>query len=249
MPRAQKRTWVKLFCYERLHGSVAYQLEPAERSVWDELLCLAGLCGLDGSIADRDQRPFPHSHIAHELHISEELLERTLTKCIEEGRITENEHGISITNWKVYQSEYDRQKPYRKLRKQGLPEGQFVPDMPPAEAVQPETDPTARIVAALTANYEKEIGIVSSHIATQLIDFAAAYHVRAAPLTWIAEAFAEAATHNKRSWAYVKAILTTWIDQGRPNHAGATDRTEEELEKEWGRQWEAKRKLRESSAD
>lgn len=116
MPRAQKRTWVKLFCYERLHGSVSSQLEPEERSVWDELLCLAGLCGLDGEIADHDKRPFPHPYIAHELHISEELLERTLTKCIDEGRITEDEHGLFITNWKAYQSEYERQKPYRQQK-------------------------------------------------------------------------------------------------------------------------------------
>ena len=114
MPRAYKRTWIKLFCYERLHGSVAFQLLPEERSVWDELLCLAGLCGLDGLIADRDKRPYPHAYIAHELHINEELLERTLDKCKKEGRITEDEHGIHITNWVVYQSEYERQKPYRQ---------------------------------------------------------------------------------------------------------------------------------------
>ena len=110
----KKRTWIKLHCYERLHGSVAFQLEPDERSVWDELLCLAGLCGHEGLIADRDKRPYPHSFVAHELHISEELFERTLAKCKQEGRITENEHGIHITNWRVYQSEYQRQKPYRQ---------------------------------------------------------------------------------------------------------------------------------------
>lgn len=114
MPRSQRRTWIKLYCYERLHGSVAYQLTPAERSVWDELLCLAGLCGMDGLIADKDKRPFPHSYIAHELHISEDLLESTLVKCKDETRIKEDEHGIYITNWDFYQSEYDRQKKYRK---------------------------------------------------------------------------------------------------------------------------------------
>jgi len=109
----RRRTWIKLYCYERLHGSVAFQLTPEERSVWDELLCLAGLCGLDGLIADRDRRSLPHSYIAHELHISGKLLERTLTKCFEEGRLTEDEEGIHITNWRLYQSDYDRQKPYR----------------------------------------------------------------------------------------------------------------------------------------
>ena len=122
MPRAQRRTWIKLYCYERLHGSVSFQLEPEERSVWDELLCFAGLCGLDGLIADRDKRPFPHSYIAHELHITEELFKRTLGKCKEEGRITENEHGIYITNWAAYQSEYARQKPYRQKAKTDDPD-------------------------------------------------------------------------------------------------------------------------------
>lgn len=119
MPRAQRRTWVKLYCYERLHGSIAFQLEPEERSTFDELLCLAGICGLDGLIADHDRRPYPHSFIAHECHISEELLERTLDKCKEEGRIKEDEHGIYLTNWATYQSEYQRQKPYREGKKSG----------------------------------------------------------------------------------------------------------------------------------
>lgn len=116
MARGQRRTWVKMFCYECLHGSLAFQLEPAERCAFYELVYLAGLCGQEGLIADRDQRPYPHSYIAHEIHVSEELLERTLAKCLEEGRISENEHGIYITNWKAYQSEYERQKPYRQQK-------------------------------------------------------------------------------------------------------------------------------------
>lgn len=118
MPRAQRRTWIKLYCYQRLHGSMNYQLDEAEQSVWDKLLCFTGLCAIEGTISDTDGRPFPHSFIAHELHTAEELLESTLTKCIEEGRVTENEHGIHITNWKAYQSEYERQKPYRQQKDQ-----------------------------------------------------------------------------------------------------------------------------------
>lgn len=114
MPRGQRRTWIKLHCYGFLHGSISFQLTDAEQGIWAKLLCLAGICGLEGLIADNDKRPYPHNFIAHELHTSEELLERTLAKCTEEGRISENEHGILITNWKAYQSEYDRQKPYRQ---------------------------------------------------------------------------------------------------------------------------------------
>lgn len=119
MPRAKgKRTWIKLYCYQRLHGSVSYQLTEEEQSVWDKLLCLAGLCSYqEGLISDNDGRPFPHLHIAQEIHTSEELLASTLKKCENEGRISENENGIHITNWAAYQSEYERQKPYREAKK------------------------------------------------------------------------------------------------------------------------------------
>lgn len=109
-----KRTWIKLYCYQRLHGSVAYQLSEEEQSVWDKLLCFAGLCGFDGMICDNDMRPFPHSFIAHEIHATDKLLENTLDKCKEEGRISEDGQGIKIVNWTAYQSEYDRQKPSRQ---------------------------------------------------------------------------------------------------------------------------------------
>lgn len=108
------RRWIKLYCYETLHGSVSYQLTEAEQGCWNKLLCQAGLCGMEGVIADHDGRPWPHSHIIQEIHASPEVFESTLKKCIQEGRIIEkNGQGIMITNWKKYQSEYERQKPYR----------------------------------------------------------------------------------------------------------------------------------------
>ena len=108
-----RRTWIKLHTHGILHGSISYQLNDAEQSVWVKLLCLAGECNRDGQISDNDGRPFPHGFIAHEIHTVLELLETTLNKCIEEGRITEDGSGIHITNWATYQSEYQRQKPYR----------------------------------------------------------------------------------------------------------------------------------------
>ena len=112
------RRWIKLYCYERLHGSISYQLTEAEQSVWDKLLCLAGLCSYEGLISDNDKRPYPYQHIIHELHITDKLLRDTLAKCKTEGRIIEDEEGIHITNWSKYQSEYDRQRPYRQKKKE-----------------------------------------------------------------------------------------------------------------------------------
>lgn len=109
----QPRRWIKLYCYERLHGSVSYQLTEAEQSIWDKLLCLAGLCGNDGVIADHDLRPYPRDFIIHELHADPAVFEKTIDKCKEEGRLSEDDGTIRITNWSKYQSEYDRQKKYR----------------------------------------------------------------------------------------------------------------------------------------
>jgi len=50
----------------------------------------------------------------HEIHTEEGVFESTLKKCKEEGRISEDGRGIVITNWTKYQSEYERQKPYRQ---------------------------------------------------------------------------------------------------------------------------------------
>lgn len=113
MPKGPRK-WVKVFCYETLHGSISYQLSEAEQAVWVKLLCFAGLCGNDGIIADHDLRPFPHEFICHEIHTDNDMFEETLRKCIEEGRISEDGQGIKITNWNKYQSEYDRQKQYRQ---------------------------------------------------------------------------------------------------------------------------------------
>ena len=117
MPRVRgKTTWIKLYCYGRLHGSVNYQLTEAEQSIWDKLLCLAGLCGMSGLIADNDKNPLPHEFIAHELHTTKELLESTLEKCKEAGRISEDATGITITKWREYQGDYDRQQEYRQKK-------------------------------------------------------------------------------------------------------------------------------------
>lgn len=116
MSAPTRRRWIKLYPIECLDGSIRYQLEPDERGAWYDLLNFAAVCSNTGVIADRSCRAFPHSFIANRLNISGELLERTLKKCIEEGRLTEDGAGIQIVNWAIYQSEYDRQKPFRELK-------------------------------------------------------------------------------------------------------------------------------------
>ena len=114
-----RRTWIKLHCDGILRGSINYQLSLEEQAVWMKLLAFTAVCGgQEGWIQDNDQRPLPHFFTASELHCPLEVFENTLTKCIEEGRCRENSQGIEIVNWKYYESEYDRQKPFRDRKKE-----------------------------------------------------------------------------------------------------------------------------------
>ena len=107
------KRWVKLWTRECLAGTIRFDFTPAERSVWYDLLILAGDCRQDGVIAAGQGVPYPHEWIAGTLNIPLKLLETVLVKCKKTDRILEDNQGIYITNWARYQSEYDRQKPYR----------------------------------------------------------------------------------------------------------------------------------------
>lgn len=109
-----KRSWIKIWVTGWLHGSIRWQLDPSERGVWADLIVLAGESSQEGAICDNDKRPYPRDFIASQLNIPQELLDRTIAKCMHEGRIEERDDVIIISNWQTYQSEYDRVKKYRE---------------------------------------------------------------------------------------------------------------------------------------
>lgn len=116
--RRTKRLYVKMFPIDSFEGSIRWQLDSAERGVWWDFLAFAGICAKDGWICDKDFRPFPHEFLANRFNVPIDLYQRTLDKCKEEGRIQENSKGLLIVNFKLYQSEYQRQKPYRDQKKE-----------------------------------------------------------------------------------------------------------------------------------
>jgi hypothetical protein len=115
--KVMAKKWIKLWVSESLRGTIRFDFTPEERGVWYDLLALAGDCRQDGIIGASGNHPYPSRWIADTLNISEELLERTLRKCIKTQRIERNRDGLRIVNWARYQSEYDRQKPYREAKK------------------------------------------------------------------------------------------------------------------------------------
>jgi len=66
--------------------------------------------------------------------------------------------------------------------------------------------------------YEQNIGLLQPLIAEQLKDAEQTY-----PAEWIREAFQIAVEQNKRSWAYVRAILERWATEGKDNGKGRRD--------------------------
>lgn len=108
------RRWFKLWVEEELNGAVRFALTPAERSVWVDLRALASRSQQDGLITAPSGKPYPHNWIATTLNVSRNLLESTLGKLENLHQIDENEDGIRLMEWGKYQSEYERQRPYRK---------------------------------------------------------------------------------------------------------------------------------------
>ena len=89
-----RRNWVKIYVTGWLHGSIRWQMSPEQRSVWADLIALAGECNKGGRICDNDGRPFPSDYIANQLNIPLELLNETVKMSKDEGRINKKDGVI-----------------------------------------------------------------------------------------------------------------------------------------------------------
>ena len=258
------RTWIRIYCDKWLEGTL--REESLElRGAWADLLALAGSGKYSntGEIKLTSNLGLTDDQIAGILHTSPTTWASIKDRLIETARISADSatNIVTILNWNVYQPIFDKKAYMRSYMEQRrLTEAQEAgrelgtttqpsTDIPRVHQPGDETpDPLAQIITALSTNYEKEIGLLSASIATQLVDFAKLYHERDAPLNWIDQAFAEAASHAHRNWAYVKAILNTWMEQGSPTKsAPSVDTQQEEIEREWDKRQEEYRKA--NSAD
>lgn len=113
------RTWIKVYCDKWLEGTLREE-NPDIRSVWIDLLTLAGAgrYGDSGEIKVSNQIGLTDRQISEILHISLRLWKRAKLRFCQTDRIEVSKTGaILIRNWSKYQSEYDRQKPYREGQK------------------------------------------------------------------------------------------------------------------------------------
>lgn len=116
MPR-RRMPWFKVHT-SILNSSFNYEFSLQEQATWLKLLALAADLGGTGFINDGEGQPIPHDFIANRIHVPVEVLESTIKKGKVTNRLRENSTGLEIIKWKEYQSEYNRQKPYREAKKE-----------------------------------------------------------------------------------------------------------------------------------
>jgi len=110
------RTWIKVYCDKWLEGSL--REEPlAIRAVWIDLLTLAGSgkYGDSGHIGLTKNIGLSNADLVKIFNISIPTWSKIRLQLVATNRI-KILHGnvIEIVNWSKYQSEYNRQRPYRQ---------------------------------------------------------------------------------------------------------------------------------------
>lgn len=102
MKRGRTYEWLPLWRQKWLMGSTRWELEPAQRAVFVDFLCLAG--GDDGYIRANPETPYPLPYLAGTLHVSLDVLTSTIERCIEVGKLKRDDRGcLFVCSWAEYQ--------------------------------------------------------------------------------------------------------------------------------------------------
>ncbi len=124
------RNWVKVYCNRWFEGSIRKET-PELRSIWVDLLALAGRTGNNGVIRlPGTELGFTDLQLATIFNVPVELWLSIKARLANhpdgehENRIRVNDcNKIEIINWGQYQSEYARQLPYREKLQLGVSVG------------------------------------------------------------------------------------------------------------------------------
>ena len=114
-----RRSWIKLYT-DILRSSTLIELNPTERWIWVGLLAAAGDSAYDGVICFTESIGYTDEQMAEMLKVSMEAWLGAKIKLAsdEVDKITVDGKNIIVINkWHLYQSEYQRQKPYREAKK------------------------------------------------------------------------------------------------------------------------------------
>lgn len=125
--RPSRRSWIKLWTHEWLTGTVRWQLTGSERSIFTDLLCLAGMSRFPGIVAsgyEGDENSplmgYPLSWLAAQCGADPATMGKTLEKLQMQKRITFTGNDdllvVTIVSWEKYQSEYMTKRQRRRYK-------------------------------------------------------------------------------------------------------------------------------------
>ncbi len=98
--------WIPLYVDKWIFGSTRIELDPAERSVFIDLMAFGAKD--NGFIRANEITPYPHTQLAGLLNIPIGLLDSTISKCLKFGKIEEPIAGIyKLCNWDKFQLSED----------------------------------------------------------------------------------------------------------------------------------------------
>jgi len=102
MKSKNTQKWIPLYIDKWIFGSTRIELEPDERGVFVDLICLGAKD--NGYIRANEELGYLPRQLCGILNISEELLNRTIQKCVKCGKLEDKGNGIYyLKNWEKYQ--------------------------------------------------------------------------------------------------------------------------------------------------
>lgn len=114
-----KKIYRKSWPWDNLYGSSRFELNSADRGIWNDLLDLAKLGRVrPGLIAPAKGQAYSHAWLVGLLNVGSAEFEHAIKILADTGRIRENGSGIEIINWGRYQTDSDRVKAWREAKKE-----------------------------------------------------------------------------------------------------------------------------------
>lgn len=109
--------WIRLWVDDSINGTTFTELNAEHRGVWFTLLLLSGYSPKPGTICIAEGVAYTREQLAAFTKLTLDALNRGIEHLSSKtvGKIVINpDNTISISNWLKYQTEYDRQKGYRR---------------------------------------------------------------------------------------------------------------------------------------
>lgn len=246
MPRS--RPWLKHWSKAR-HSTTLLSLSLAERGAWWNLVELGHDCDADGALVKADGIPLSIEEMLINCHIQSQKDDYSFRAMIEKlvnmGSLHWNDnHTLVITNYTEYQSlaptatkEAVRERVRLWRASKHVTENSLPPLTTPLSTTTTRTEAEAEAecngVTLVTCNdnavtpeaifeeichyHEKNIGKIVPIFAESAWAFAQNF---TGPVSWVHDAFSEAAAYNRVNWAYIRAILNRWSKEGKGSGRG-----------------------------